>query len=331
MNINNKILITGVSGYIGSCLYNYLRKKNKFVYGLDKIKPTRLSLIKKKDFFLCNLLNKRKLKKILFFVKPTVIIHLAAQSTIDPGISIKKYFIDNVKTTENLISVIKELKISKIIFSSTAAVYKEKNSSLTEEDNIKSKSNYGKSKILAENLIRKNKKLKFIILRFFNVSSSLTEPLVGEHHLPETHFIPVLVFRSLKNQTTKVFGRNYDTDDGTCIRDYIHIKDVCSSIEKSIIYLLKKNHKSKIINIGNELGISNLQILEVLKRKLRRKIKVLFTQRRLGDPAKLVCNINKAKKYLNWRPHNSKIEKIIIDEISWSEYLLKQGFRRFPN
>lgn len=331
MNINNRILITGVSGYIGSCLYNYLRKKNKFVYGLDKIKPTRLSLIKKKDFFLCNLLNQKKLKKILLLVRPTVIIHLAGQSTVDPGISIKKYFIDNVKTTENLILLMKELKISKIVFSSTAAVYKEKNSSLREEDNLKPKSNYGKSKILAENLIRKNKKLKFIILRFFNVSSSLTEPLVGEHHLPETHFIPTLVSRSLKNQTTKVFGRNYNTDDGTCIRDYIHIKDVCSSIEKSIVYLFKENYKSKIINIGNEVGISNLQILEVLTRKLRCKIKVLFTRRRLGDPARLVCSIDKAKKYLNWEPHNSRIEKIIIDEISWSRHLIKQAFRRFPN
>ena len=180
-------------------------------------------------------------------------------------------------------------------------------------------------------MIRKNKKLKFIILRFFNVSSSLTEPLVGEHHLPETHFIPTLVSRSLKNQTTKVFGKNYNTDDGTCIRDYIHIKDVCSSIEKSIVYLFKENYKSKIINIGNEVGISNLQILEVLKRKLRCKIKVLFTRRRLGDSARLVCSIDKAKKYLNWEPHNSRIEKIIIDEISWSRYLIKQTFRRFPN
>ena len=92
MNVNNKILITGVSGYIGSCLYNYLKNNNKFVYGLDKVKPKKLSLVKDKDFFKCNLLNKNKLKKILLLINPTIVVHLAAQSTVDPGISIRKYF-----------------------------------------------------------------------------------------------------------------------------------------------------------------------------------------------------------------------------------------------
>ena len=283
MNTDDKILITGVSGFIGSCLYNYLKKKYKFVYGLDKVKPKKLSLVKKNNFFLCNLLNQKKLKRILFLIKPKIIVHLAAQSTVDPSISIKKYFIDNVQTTKNLISVMNELKLSKIIFSSTAAVYKEKNSYISEKDIVKSKSNYGKSKILAENLIKKNKKIKFIILRFFNVAGSLIKPLVGELHFPETHFIPTLIYRSLKNQTIKIFGKDYNTYDGTCIRDYIHIKDICNSIEKSIINMFKKSCKSEVINIGNGTGISNLQILVALKKKLKCKIKVLFTKRRLGD------------------------------------------------
>jgi len=331
MIFNKKILITGVSGYIGSCLYSHLKKKYKFVYGLDKSSPKKLSRIKKKDFFKCNLLNSKKLSRVINFTKPNIIIHLAAQSTVDPKIPKKKYFINNVQTTKNLISSMKNHKLTKIIFSSTAAVYKEKNSGISENDKLSAKSNYGKSKVAAENLIKKSKNIKYIILRFFNVSGALSNPLVGEMHFPETHFIPTLVYKSLKNQTIKVFGKNYNTHDGTCIRDYIHISDICHSIEKSVAYIFKKKHKSKIINVGNGVGISNLQILQALKNKLKYKIKILFTKRRAGDCAKLICNIEKSRKNLNWKPQNSKIEKIIIDEIVWSKHLLKRGFKRFKN
>ena len=331
MIFGKKILITGVSGYIGSCLYSHLKKKYQFVYGLDKSKPSKLSRVKKKDFFKCNLLNSKKLNKVIKLIKPNIIIHLAAQSTVDPKISKKKYFINNVQTTKNLISSMKDFNLSKIIFSSTAAVYKEKNSRISEDDKISAKSYYGKSKVAAENLIKKNKKVKFIILRFFNVSGALLKPLIGEMHFPETHFIPTLVYKSLKNQTIRVFGKNYNTYDGTCIRDYIHISDICHSIEKSIVHIFKKNYKSKIINVGNGIGISNLQILESLKNKLKYKIKILFTKRRVGDSEKLVCNIEKSRKNLNWKPRNSKIEKIITDEIIWSKHLLKRGFKRFKN
>ena len=319
-----KILITGCSGYIGSCLSNYFKKKNQ-IYFLDKKKPKKFVKIKK-NFFKCNLNNLKKTEKVIEKIRPEIIIHLAAKSTVNDKIKKSSYISNNVKATKNLIKAMNKFNVKKIIFSSTAAVYDANSKLINENHLLKPLSNYGKTKLFAENEIIKNKKINHIILRFFNVAGSMDNNSIGEFHNPETHLIPVSVFRALKNKSINLFGKNYKTKDGTCIRDYIHIKDICSAIEKSIFYLNKK--KSLIINIGSGEGISNKNVLHTLAKILNKKIKISLLKKRKGDQPVLVCSIYKAKKILKWKPRFSKIENILKSEINWSNFLIKKNITR---
>ena len=319
-----KILITGASGYIGKCLFYYLKKKFNVV-GIDKIRTSE-----NKIFYL-NLLNIKKLNQLIKKEKPDIIIHLAAQSLVDNTIDKKKYYDNNIKVTNNLLKVMKDNNIKKIIFSSTAAVYHQSSKLLTEKSKLKPLSTYAKTKLLCENNIKKQKKINSIILRLFNVCSAINKPLLGVSHNPVTHLIPTIVYKSIYNMKVYIYGNNFSTPDGTCIRDYIHIKDVCDAIEKSIIYLVKNNY-SQIFNIGNKRGISNKEILNYIKKFINSKINIQYVNKRAGDVSKLVCSYNKIKNILNWRPKNSSLSKIINDEIKWiSKMKKKQISRNFKN
>ena len=166
--------------------------------------------------------------------------------------------------------------------------------------------------------------LNYIIFRFFNVCSSLKG--IGENHNPETHLIPIAVQKFIDKKELIIYGQNFNTKDGSCIRDYIHIKDLCEAFY-SALKLLDNNKKKeihKIINLGSNNGISVLQIINFFKKKLLYKI----SKRRKGDKAILICNNNLAFKILKWKPLNSNIKKIIRDEIRWYNYLKKKKILR---
>ncbi len=324
-----KILITGSTGYIGACVSKFLEKKFD-VFTLDKNKNENFFKNKNKKFFICNLLNKKQLEKILITIKPDVIVHLAGKSTVNENIKKKNYYLNNVKATSNLINLMEKLNIKNIIFSSTAAVYAKKKNKIKEIDKLGPISSYGKTKLEVEKLLKKNKKIKHVILRFFNVASCLTRPLIGEFHNPETHLIPISVFKAIKGFKINIFGNNYPTKDGTCVRDYIHVRDICIAIQKSINYF--KNNKNLTINIGNGGGITNKEIVLHLSKILNKKINYQFLQRRKGDHPYLICNILKAKRKINWKPKYSKVNTILSDEIKWSKYLIKNNIiRKFVN
>ena len=324
-NLNNNILITGGAGYIGSCLALYLKKKYRITI-LDKKKSKNL-------INTCNLLDLKKLNHILNKDKPKLIIHLAAQSLVDETINKKKYYQNNILATKNLITTMKKHNLTNLIFSSTAAVYKYSGKILNENNTIEPKSTYAKTKLRCEKII-KDSKINSIILRFFNVCSSLkiNNKIIGEFHNPETHLIPTIVYKNLLQKKFYIYGNNYKTQDGTCIRDYIHIKDICSAIDKSINYLFRNNKKFQIINIGSSSRNTNLETLQEIEKIT--KIKNIYTieDRRKGDVDLLVCSNSKAKKLLNWQPKNSAIKKIIKDEILWVKHLIKnKQFRKFKN
>ena len=315
-----KIIITGANGYIGNCLFNILKKKFKII-GIDKEKSSNKKILQ------CNILNKKKLDSIFKKEKPEVVIHLAAQSLVDETINKNKYYDNNNKATKSLLEVMKKNDVKKIIFSSTAAVYRQSAKPLKENSKIKALSTYAKTKLLCEKKIHKQKDLKFIILRFFNVCSALDSPVLGEFHNPETHLIPTIVYKAMYNKKIYIYGNDFSTPDGTCIRDYIHIKDICSAIEKSIRYLFKSN-KSKTFNIGNRKGLSNKEIVNYIKKKIRNDINLEYVNRRKGDVSKLICNSDNVKKILNWDAKNSNIKKIVDDEIKWILKFNKMGLKR---
>jgi len=317
-----KILITGSSGYIGSCLYKFLLKKKYTVYGIDKVKTNNI-----KNTFKANLNNTNKLDKIIKKINPKIIIHLAAQSTLDQINKKKKYILNNYIATKNLLKSMNKYRINKIIFSSTAAVYKNNNLNLKENSTLGPNNIYGSTKLKCEKIIRKNKEIKFIIFRFFNVCSSIPALKVGENHNPETHLIPLTIKKILKKKggeegIIKIYGKNYKTNDGTCIRDYIHIEDLCHAYEKAIKLLIKNNLKNQTLNIGTGTGYTNLEIVNKIKSliKFSKKINIVkFVKRRKGDVDRLVCSYNKAKVLLGWIPKKSNLENIIRDELRWQK------------
>ena len=245
-----KILITGISGYIGSILAAKIKKN---IYGIDK-KKTKLKIFNLKKI---NLLDKKKLEKFISKLKPSIVIHLAAQSTIDEVLLKKKNYKDNnIIGTKNLLSSIKDIKLKKFIFSSTASLYKNSKKILHENSEIKPDNVYSKTKFQNENEIKKffkNKKTYVYIFRFFNVCSADMKNKLGELHNPETHFIPILVNKAINNKVIKIYGNNYDTPDKTCVRDYIHINDLCLAIIKSLKNKVDK--KFNIINLGSGRAI----------------------------------------------------------------------------
>ena len=231
--IRNKILITGVNGYIGNCLYHFLKGKFK-VIGIDKETTFNNKIYK------CDILNTKKLDQILVKEKPEIVVHLAAQSLVDETINKQKYYRNNIIATNYLLKLMKKNSIKKIIFSSTAAVYRQSTKPLKENSKLKPLSTYAKTKLTCEKNILKQKKINSVILRFFNVCSALKKPCIGELHNPETHLIPTIVYKAIYNKRIYIYGNDFPTPDGTCIRDYIHIKDICAAIEKSVKFLLNK-------------------------------------------------------------------------------------------
>lgn len=306
------ILITGAAGYIGQCLEKIF--KNKRVILLDK---KNLNYKSSKKFYKINLLNKKKLSSLFGKEKINTIIHLAGESLVNEKKSFNIYYKNNIQVIKNILFLMEKNKVKNIIFSSTASVYKSSNKTINEKSDLAPKSKYAKTKLKCERLIQKSK-LNYIILRFFNVASSLPNYLRGENHIPETHLIPLFVQNAMKGKNLKIFGTNYSTFDGTCVRDFVHIRDICDAIIKSS----KKINQEKIneiLNIGTNRGYSVKEILFILKKILKKDIKYKIYKKRKGDSPKLVSDFKKANKILSWYPKNSQLKKIISDEIKWKK------------
>ncbi len=318
------ILITGSNGYIGSVLGSYLISKGVEVCGIDKNVNNIFVNFKQ---YKCNLNNYQKLIKLIKKIKPLKIIHLAGESTLDNIDNKKNYFTNNIAATKKLLRACNNQKVNSIIFSSTASVYKETNRKIKESFLLKPNNIYGLTKLKSEKLITsnsKNNKINYIIFRFFNVCSSLKK--IGENHNPETHLIPLVVQKYIEKKKLMIYGNNFKTNDGSCIRDYIHILDLCDAFFKALKYLDDNNKRSvkKIINLGSNKGISVFQIVNFFKKKLR----FIVAKKRKGDNNILICNNKMAFKILKWKPINSNISKIINDEIRWYKLLKKKGIIR---
>ena len=316
-----KILVTGGSGYIASC-FSKVACKNFVIYTLDKKNKNQFLNENNITHIRCDLVDYKKIKKKVIKIDPDIIVHLAAQSTIDFMEKKKSnYFRDNIVGTKNIVKLSKLLNIQKFIFSSTAAVYKQSDKCLNEKDKLYPYNLYGRTKLQSEKLIIKEfkkTKIKYCILRFFNVCSALKNN-IGEFHNPETHLIPKIINSLLKDKTINIYGNKFNTFDGTCLRDYIHVKDIVSGIILSIKYLNK--NKSVIFNLGAGRTLSVSEIVDQCCKLLKKVPIIKIKKNRKGDIDKLICNITKAKHKLNWSPKNSNIRQIILDEKKWQIFL----------
>ncbi len=304
--MKDKLLITGGAGYIGSVISSYFLDRGHQVNIIDDLSSGNLRNIDQRaTFFQGNILDTQTLSSSMQGV--TAVFHFAAKSLVGESmVNADLYNKVNTEGTRNILDQMKVMSIEKIIFSSTCAVYGQpKQIPISEKSPTNPISPYGISKLKADNLIGEvvnSNELAAISFRFFNISGSYQNGLgnwINESRAIETHLVPNLL-QSVKGSGFKVFGLDYPTPDGSCIRDYLHVLDLARAYELALSNLSKSEHK--IINLGSGIGRSVLEIISATEEVVGHKIKISPVKAREGDPAILVADIQLAKKLLDWQP-----------------------------
>ncbi len=316
------ILITGGAGYIGSHVVKYFQENSEEIIVVDNLQSGHDSSVNVDYLYKIDIRNEKELDKIFKEHEIEAVIHFAANSLV--GESMLKpyeYYHNNVYGMLCLLNVMKENNVDKIIFSSTAAVYGEsKRLPIMESDETNPTNTYGETKLAMEKMMKRFDEaygIKYVSLRYFNASGAYETGEIGEDHNPETHLIPLILQVPLgKRDNIYIFGDDYPTKDGTCVRDYIHVMDLADAHFKALKYLKQVNN-SEIFNLGNSRGYSVKEVIEVARGITKHKMPAIIKGRRSGDPAILIASSKKAHEILGWIPKYSNIEKIIMDAWSW--------------
>ena len=322
------ILVTGGAGYIGSHVNEILVKNKKQVYIIDNLSTGSKKLINKKaKFFKLDILQTNKIKNILKKYSIDSVIHLAAALSV--GESQKKpskYKKINVQGTQNLLNAIKNTNVKNFIFSSTCAVYQDGKSFVTEKTKVKPTSVYGKTKLVGEKIIKKfcNKnRINFGILRFFNVAGASKSGKIGQINKGDQLFKNLSTEVMKKNPIFKIYGTDYKTNDGTCIRDYIHVSDI-ANIHIEVLKKIDKTNCSNLLNCGYGKGVSVLQAVKEFSKYANKNLKIIYLPKRKGDMTKITSNNLRLVKFINWKPKYNKLSTIIKSCINWERKLVKQ-------
>jgi UDP-glucose 4-epimerase len=316
------ILITGGAGYIGSHTVKFFLKQNENVIIVDNLQSGYKKSLNVEHFYQIDIKNKEELDKVFKNHNIEAVIHFAANSIVGESMENPyKYYNNNFYGTMCLLDVMKENNVCKIIFSSTAATYGEpKNIPILEEDDTKPSNPYGETKLAIEKMMQwfdQAYGIKYISLRYFNAAGAHESGTIGEAHNPETHLIPLILEVPLgKRDKVYIFGDDYPTKDGTCIRDYVHVMDLASAHYLALEYLRKDNN-SEVLNLGNGNGYSVKEVIEVARKVTKHDIQIEIKERRAGDPAFLVASSEKANTILGWKPLLSSLEQIITDAWRW--------------
>lgn len=321
------ILITGGAGYIGSHVAKVFEKNKKRIFIVDNLETGYRRLINKKaKFYNVDINDFLKLKKIIIKNKIDTIIHLAASISINESKkNPKKFYKNNVIGTSVLVKACQNTLIKNFIFSSTAAVYKDTNKKVSEISNVKPKSIYGKTKKKAEEIIIKNfknKKINYAILRYFNVVGASNDQTIGPIKKNDTLFKNLSMSILKKKPIIKVYGSDYKTNDGSCIRDYVHVLDL-ADMHYKILQKVDKTKKSIILNCGYGKGVSVIQAAKAFVKYSRKKINLIYEKRRPGDLASSIASNKKIKKYIKWRPKYNNLSTIVRTCIKWESKLTK--------
>ncbi len=317
-----KVLITGGAGYIGSHVVKRLLERGIETIVLDNLQTGHREAVVGGTCVQGDIGDERILQEIFAGHEIDSVIHMAADCLV--GDSTKaplKYFNNNVNKSLRLLGEMVERRVNKMVFSSSAAVYGNPSRVPIEEDSPALPINpYGETKLIFEKILESCKiahGLQYISLRYFNAAGADPDGLIGEDHHPETHLIPTVLKALLrKGRRVPIFGTDYDTPDGTCIRDYIHIVDIADAH----ILALEALHAGEgcdIFNLGNGNGFSVQQIIQATSQVTGRTIPVMESQRRPGDPPVLIASSEKIRKRLGWIPQYGKLEEIIDTAWRW--------------
>ena len=317
------ILITGGAGYIGSHISEILAKNKKKIYIIDNLSTGYRKLINKKaKFFKANILNYKIVKKIIKKNKIDSVIHLAANLIISEGEKYpKKYFKNNVTGTQNLLKACSDSTIKNFIFSSTAAIYKDGQFKVSENSIIKPKSVYGKTKIKCEKIIQsfcKKSHINYGILRYFNIAGSSPSGKIGLINKSDHLFKNFSQELMKKRPVLKIYGNDYKTKDGSCIRDFIHVSDI-AEIHFKVLEKIDKTNRSKILNCGYNKGTSVVEVAKEFKKQTSKKVKILVTKRRKADLVKIIASNKKLMQFIQWKPKFNNLGKIVKSCVMWEK------------
>ncbi|MBI5346418.1 MAG: UDP-glucose 4-epimerase GalE [Chlamydiae bacterium] len=321
------VLVTGGAGYIGSHTCKALKKEGFKPVTFDNLSEGHEYAVKWGDLVKGDLLNKENLDFAFNKYQPKAVIHFAANALVSESMkNPQKYYQNNVSGTLNLLSAMNEYGVKNLIFSSSCATYGHPNyTPICEKHPQVPISPYGRSKLMIEQILldfQKAYQMNFVSLRYFNAAGADLESEIGEHHKTETHLIPLAIDTALNiYDVLHVYGFDFDTKDGSAIRDYIHVNDLAAAHVKALNYILKIP-ESIFLNLGSEKGYSVLEIVKTIETLCKTKVKTNIGAKREGDPAVLFAKTNLAKKLLSWEPKHSDIKTIITT--AWQWHLKKQ-------
>ena len=317
-----KILVTGGAGYIGSHACAILQRNGYDVIAIDNLSKGHEDAVTC-PLYIGDLRDTEFVEKVFESNKIDGVMHFAADSLVGESMENPlKYYDNNMGGAISLLKTMKKYDVKNIVFSSTAATYGIPETVPIKEDDTKNPINtYGETKLAIEKMLKWCEQaygIKYVCLRYFNVAGALSDGSIGERHNPETHLIPIVLQAAAGvRPIMKVFGNDYNTPDGTCVRDYIHVEDLIDAHIKAMTYLFNGG-KSDAFNLGNGSGFSNLQIIEAARKVSGSPIPTEIAERRPGDPDVLIASSDKAREILGWVPKKQDIETIIAD--AWNFY-----------
>ena len=317
------ILVLGGAGYIGShTALELVKAGNEVVIADNLVTGYRKAIPEGAKFYEGDLRDFDFLNKLFQQEKIDAVIHFAAYSLVGESVTNPlKYYDNNLYGTKVLLEAMVKNNVGKIVFSSTAATYGEpENIPILETDRTCPTNPYGETKLAMEKMFKWTAEahgLRYVSLRYFNACGADESGTIGEAHNPESHLIPlILQVPNGKRETISIYGTDYDTPDGTCIRDYIHVTDLAQAHILAVQYL-NNGGESDIFNLGNGVGYSVREVIETARKVTGHPIPATETSRRAGDPARLVASSEKAKKILGWKPVHDSLEEIIVSAWNW--------------
>jgi UDP-glucose 4-epimerase len=324
------VLVVGGAGYIGSHMVNELIKAKISVITLDNLSTGHRDLLPGGLLIEGRLGDATLLDKIFSTHDIAAVMHFAAYSLVGESVADPlKYYRNNLAETTELLDAMRRHDVKRFIFSSTAAVYGEPTEVPISEDHPCAPTNpYGATKLAVERMLAdcdSAYNLKFIALRYFNAAGADGSGRLGERHEPETHLIPCILKAAVgEMEHVKIFGNNYPTSDGTCIRDYIHVSDLAQAHLLALEALLSGKN-SRIYNLGNSNGHSVREVIEMARKVTAQQISAVESNPRPGDPAILIADSAKIRKELGWKPKYEHLEKMIQSAYDWHKFDSARG------